>query len=430
MAKAKQVARTGETGGRRSRQLLVLNQMAGPMTRELLEDLADRFGQIELFTGHPDTLRTSAHPRIKLVAAPTYERGSNLRRLVSWISYLTKAFFWLWGHSAKTPVLVFSNPPMGPWLMAFMGRVRGTPYAVMVHDIYPDVLVRQKVFDGNGWVTRLWKRWNRWAYGNAALVMTLGEQMRRVVARDLTPKSGRFDWVEVVPPWGDRRQLRPVPRPQNPFALQYAIHDELILMYSGNMGRGHDLESIWEVATQLEPHHAAVKFLMIGAGPKWDWLQEKLAAQPRKNMRLLPWQDERGLGGQLSTADLGIVSQEAELTGLAIPSKAFYFLAAEVPLLAICEPETELAAVIDRFGCGRVVRPGAPIEVEAIIRDLLENRAQLERWKEGARHAARYFDRPRQTGRIGDLLQERLLLEELVSTSSIETPSAGAPTAS
>ena len=39
-----------------SPKLLVWNQMAGPMTWELVEDLADRVGPVALLTGHPDTL--------------------------------------------------------------------------------------------------------------------------------------------------------------------------------------------------------------------------------------------------------------------------------------------------------------------------------------------------------------------------------------
>ena len=38
-------------------KLLVLNQMAGPMTWELVEDFAARIGPLALLTGHPDTLR-------------------------------------------------------------------------------------------------------------------------------------------------------------------------------------------------------------------------------------------------------------------------------------------------------------------------------------------------------------------------------------
>lgn len=410
--------------------LLVLNQMAGPMTRELIEDLADRFGTIELFTGHPDTLQMCRHPRIRLIAAPAYQRGSHFHRLWSWARYLVSAFFWLWSHSASHRVLVFSNPPLAAGMLAWMKRWRGTRYAVMVHDIYPDVLIRQGIIRENGLVASGWRRWNRWAYGAADLVMTLGDHMQKVVSRDVPRQSTQSQPVEVIPPWGDCRQLHPIPRQLNPFSQKHGIQDELILMYSGNMGNGHDLESIWEVAERLDRKVTKVRFLMIGAGPKWLWLQARLAECRLDNMLLLPWQEEAGLGAQLSTADLGLVSQEAELTGLAIPSKAFYFLAAGVPLLGICEQDTELADTIHRFKCGMVVGPRSPHAIERIVRDLLADREQLLRWKEGARHAARYFDRPRMTGKIGDLLQDRLNLQPLSQPRECNPNPAGASTAS
>ena len=62
----------------------------------------------------------------------------------------------------------------------------------------------------------------------------------------------------------------------------------------------------------------------------------------------------------LATADIGLVSLESELSGLAVPSKAYYFLAANVPLIAVCDSSNELAELIHDFGCGVVIPPGQP----------------------------------------------------------------------
>ena len=115
------------------------------MTWELAEDLGQAFGCVALLTGHPDTLQKS-HPNVQLFAAKSYVRGSFGQRAITWLLYCWQAFWWVWRWEKETPLLLFSNPPILVWLGWLLHILRGQQYAVMVHDIYPDVLVRTHVF--------------------------------------------------------------------------------------------------------------------------------------------------------------------------------------------------------------------------------------------------------------------------------------------
>ena len=151
--------------------LLILNQMAGPMTWELAEDVGEALGCVALLTGHPDTLQKS-HDKVLLFPAAPYQRGSFPRRALSWLHYWVQAFFWLWRWPKDIPLLLFSNPPILCWLGWVMKKLRGQRYAVMVHDIYPDILVRMVGYGEGHPLIRLWRWLNRRAYGGAEVVMT------------------------------------------------------------------------------------------------------------------------------------------------------------------------------------------------------------------------------------------------------------------
>ena len=72
-------------------RLIMLNQMAGPLFRELAEDLAPLYKDgCVLMTGHPDTLQyqLSEKSKLSIKAGPVYNRASKLRRVQSWLSYL------------------------------------------------------------------------------------------------------------------------------------------------------------------------------------------------------------------------------------------------------------------------------------------------------------------------------------------------------
>ena len=76
-------------------KILFFNQMAGPLFRELAEDLSAIMPKTStLFTGHPDTLEiVSSNNKLKINKAPTYNKRSRLFRLLSWINYSLFAFW-------------------------------------------------------------------------------------------------------------------------------------------------------------------------------------------------------------------------------------------------------------------------------------------------------------------------------------------------
>ncbi len=159
-------------------QLLLLNQMAGPMTWELAVDLSRARGN-----------------RRPADRAPGHTaQGIATGRAAAPLSHLS-AGQWHWfargvgcgtpgkhsaGHGrfpADIPLVAFSNPPIVIWVCWLLRRLRGTPYAVMVHDIYPDTAIRLGAASDRQLLVRIWRWLNRHAYEQASVVMTLGEHM-------------------------------------------------------------------------------------------------------------------------------------------------------------------------------------------------------------------------------------------------------------
>ena len=249
-------------------KLLILNQMAGPMTWELAEDLGKELGCVALLTGHPDTLAKGSTDSLRMFPAAPYQRGSFARRALSWLQYSVQAFFWLLRWPKSTPMLLFSNPPILCWLGSLMKLLRGQRYAVMVHDIYPDVLVRLSGFSEQHPLIRVWRGLNRMAYNRASVVMTLGEYMAANLEKQFDPARTPAGKVEIVYPWVDTDKIKPIPKEENWFAQKYGQVGKLTVMYSGNMGLGHDLETMVEAARLLQDE-PDIHFMFIGAGPKW-----------------------------------------------------------------------------------------------------------------------------------------------------------------
>ncbi len=71
--------------------------MAGPLYRELAEDLAIKMSSNSmLLTGHSDTLAVgSSCGKLIISKAPTYNRKSKITRITSWIRYSMVAFWYM-----------------------------------------------------------------------------------------------------------------------------------------------------------------------------------------------------------------------------------------------------------------------------------------------------------------------------------------------
>lgn len=395
--------------------LLILNQMAGPITWELAVDLSKQFGPVALLTGHPDTLAKNGSERpasshtVRLYAATPYQRGSFPKRACSWLLYLAQAFFWLWRWPRQTPVLLFSNPPLLCWLGWLMHLLRGQRYAVMVHDIYPDVLVRLAGFSEDHPLVRVWRWLNRRAYERAEVVLTLSEDMAATLHGQFDSRKTKAGNVEVIYPWVDTARIKPVAKEDNWFARQHGQVDKLTIIYAGNMGLGHNIETMVEAARELQDV-AAIHFMFVGSGPKWSVVQQMLQEDGMSNVTLLGWQPEDALPFMLATADMALVSLEEELQGLAVPSKSVFALAAGSALLVLALDDNQLAHWTRQFGCGEVISPRSG-NLAQVIRRLAEQPDVLSATRIRARHAAETeFARDSNTLRVAAFLQTCLAL--------------------
>lgn len=369
------------------RRLVLLNQMAGPLFRQLAEGLANQYPQgCLLVTGHPDTLTMVSHPPAGLVieAAPAYDRRSGGRRVLSWARFLWRSTPFILRARPGDAILLVSNPPLlGPWVW-LLSRVRGLPYAVLVYDIHPEVLVRLGVLSAQGLPARLWSALNRCVYRRARAVVTIGQRMGRVLQQQVGDDGPT---VQVVPPWADTAFIRPLSRRENPLAATFAPTDAVVVLYSGNMGASHDIDSILEAARQLR-EETGIFFLLIGEGEKYAEAVAYAGCYALRNLDVFPFQPEEQLPLTLALGDIALVTLDEGMEDLMVPSKVFYYLAAGSAVIAIANGQSELSDLLEQGDIGVRVPPRQPGILAEAIRDLAANPARLAVLKRNARELA------------------------------------------
>jgi len=367
-------------------KIVFLNQMAGPLFRELAEDLAKVWPQSVLFTGHPDTVRRSGEPCLHIEPAPGYDRSSYFSRFMSWIKYFFKALWFVWRQPKDSTLFIVSNPPFLGLAGLFFKCVRRQRYVMLVYDVYPDLLIALGRLK-RGFISGCWDFFNRLVYENASLVMTIEQDMANRLEKKFDVLKTDEKKVICIPPWADINVIRPIDKEQNWFAAKYDLLDKITILYSGNMGHSHDIETILETAKRLR-RETGIYFVFIGEGAKWSLVEKTIEEFQLKNITLLPFQPEEVLPMSMASGDIGIVTYEDGTQGCMSPSKAYYYMAAGLPLLVISEYETDLTRLIKEIGCGIWVKNGDIDKVVKTVMKLHESHELLAQYKKSARKTA------------------------------------------
>jgi glycosyltransferase involved in cell wall biosynthesis len=282
-------------------------------------------------------------------------------------------------------------------------RLRGQRYVIVVYDIYPDILIRFGKLKESGLIARLWRRMNRLVWENAEIVFTIGEKMAANLAQNFDTGKTSAGKVVVISNWADTDWIRPLPKDKNEFAIKYGQLQKLTVMYSGNLGNTHDIETFLAAAKKLRKEHS-IHFMIIGEGAKSNIVEKAKLDDNLENLTILPFQPESVLPLSLPTADISVITLDKGGEGLSVPSKTHYYMAAGSVLLGLCDENSEIGSIICEHNCGIVTNPGEASSMAKAILELLHNQAQLREFRVNSRIAAEKYYSRKNTSMYVDVL--------------------------
>ncbi|MFT3913255.1 MAG: glycosyltransferase family 4 protein [Anaeromyxobacteraceae bacterium] len=293
-------------------------------------------------------------------------KGALVRRVADYATYFASAFATALTLPRPDVVVATSAPPLLASVGLAVKRLRGARLVYWLQDLYPELAVAFGVLGARSPATWLAERVSRAALRGADAVVVPGEPMKaRVAAKGVDPAR-----VHVLPNWADGENVRPVPPEVNAFRQGLGLGDRRVVLYSGNMGRAHDLDTLVGLARRCRERDD-LAFVFVGGGGRRGVVEA--AARELPNVRLLPFVPREGLAESLSAGDVHLVSQTPETLGLMEPSKLYGILAAGRPALYVGPPASEVARTIVREGAGEVVANGDVEGARAALDRLLRS---------------------------------------------------------
>lgn len=378
-------------------KLLVLCQLfypelvsTGQTITELCEQLSDRGVDVEVVCAPPSVInpqervqRYMEHRgiRIKRVLATSFPKLNFTGRIINQITYALSVFIYLLFDRSKRPMLVLTNPPFLAFFCALLRKLKiGNPYIYLIFDVYPDTAINLGVIKENSLLSRLWEWVNKISFTYASNIIVIGRCMKDIIAAKIN-KNGIHvagNKVQMIPVWSDDKYIQTNKNDKNPFIERWGLERKFVVLYSGNMGRFHDMETIMGVTKELSAFEN-IFFLFVGEGHKKKWMIEYAQKHNIRNCQFHTYVNREDLGDVLSCGNIGLVSLMEGQEGLSVPSKTYALMAAGLPVIAVMSFSSEIAQMIIEENCGVVVRNGNVQGLKDTIVNLYNNQKHLKR---------------------------------------------------
>jgi colanic acid biosynthesis glycosyl transferase WcaI len=280
-------------------------------------------------------------------------------------------------------VLTVTAPFMLPYAVAAAAKLRGARSILILHDLYPDVLVMAGLLRPKSIVTKAIHGANALMFRALDAVVIIGRDTEQLLLRY---RGMTRDKIRFIPNWATlAAAVRPI-RPENPYRRPYAAR--FVVGLSGNLGFTHDPKIVFEVARLLQDS-SDIHFLLSGWGIGFEWLKEMQSHANLPNVTLVDRVEEENLEEFLSAANVWLIPYRKSAAGVSVPSRFYNLLAVGRPVILVSEPDAEAAVTVIEHGVGWVVTPGDAGELAETIRvaSLREDMSKAER---AARIAERF----------------------------------------
>jgi len=288
---------------------------------------------------------------------PFFDRGILIFRIVEAIRFSVAILIrTIMKISRDDLVLCVTNPPFLPNIINLSAFIKQAKLIVLVHDVYPDLLVAVRLIKNSSYIYRIWSYLNYLLYKTARLIIVLSSDMKDLLIKRFNSK-GLDKKIKVISNWAELDLINMLSKSSSRIREKYNLNNKFVVQYAGNFGRPNDIETIVSSANQLKTERDVV-FLFAGDGPKRKFVENQKRILNLDNIILINRYRRHEQQDILAAADLAIIALVRGMKGISFPSRLYNILASGRPIIGIVEENSDLAKLIRRENIGWVVEPG------------------------------------------------------------------------
>lgn len=304
-------------------------------------------------------------------------RAGFLGRIVNYFSFTLMVLLHIFETAQYRAVVVYSNPPILPWIASWAKVLFGTKLIFVSYDLYPEVATVTGTLGAGNPICRLMNHINKCVYRRADAVVALSSEMRDYIVqnRPVSPEK-----IVVIPNWFADQGM--IPRDPESNRFRETVGGRFVVSYFGNMGTMQDMDTLLGAIRCLKNDENTF-FLFAGHGNKMEKLKKILEEEGLSNIAVYNFLHGQDFKDALAISDCAFVTLEKGATGLCVPSKTYSYMMQGLPLLAVMD-ESDIVRDIEA-GAGKWVRNGEGEKLAAAITTLRENPEKMQTMRETCR---------------------------------------------
>jgi colanic acid biosynthesis glycosyl transferase WcaI len=336
---------------------------------ELALSLQDKHNKITVVCGFPNGVENqTADCYENFNGIDIYRCGIKInskaglwQRIISYEFYLIHAAWKLIFLKRKDIIIGVTNPPFLSILLMIVSMITSCGYYFIMHDIYPEGLVAVGKLKEQSFITKIWRKLNKYSYQRATKLVVLGRDMKDLLTHNYAIEPEK---IEYIPNWSTTPANLLTSFEKNDLAHDLGIQDKFVIQYSGNMGLWHDIDTFIRAAAKLKPN-PNIQFLFIGNGIRKQKAQQLAQELELTNIIWMDFVPKEQLSTSLTCAHVALISLNTGLEGIAVPCKLYGILGSGRAILAQVPEKSEIAYTITEEECGFVIPPG---DVDGLVK--------------------------------------------------------------
>lgn len=347
-------------------------------TAQLMTDLAKGLAncnyKVKVYTGTSSHVQDLEQIQITRSPDPLQSSKSILGKLTSSLFFLVGALFYVIFYINKQDsLLIASNPPYSGILGIVFKFLKGGKYYFLLQDVFPESAILSKIVKPESKLIIFLNKLIYFICKNADKTIILSESMKKFMESKY-PDLRNFNVIEN---WSIE-DIALSSKETNRFAKRYELDKKFTVLYSGNIGRLHDIETLAETIKILQTKQSHIQFVFIGDGAKLKLLQDYQHQFLLKNLLLLPFQPRELLHQTLTACDVSLVSLIKGAESVVAPCKFYGMLASGRAIVAISEPGSYIDQILKTGNCGINCPPGKAEQLADILDKLSQSPQEVQ----------------------------------------------------
>jgi glycosyltransferase involved in cell wall biosynthesis len=278
---------------------------------------------------------------VKRVNVPRFNKNSHLLRILGFILLTIGIIFMILVHVKRGDKLVLvTNPPTLLPVTAFLKKLKGFRFIIIVHDVFPENAVAGEMISEKSILYKFILGLFNWSYRVADRLIVVGDDMKELFYE----KVGNKKPIKVITNWADHTDIYPIE--SSDFSKNYhpESKNKVLIQFAGNIGKVQGLEQLFSLLGQIKNH--SWYLVLIGDGAQKALLKKMVKQYRITNIQFLSSRPRKEQNEFLNACEIGLVTLSPGMFGLGVPSKVYNVFSAGKPVLYIGDRHAEISRYI------------------------------------------------------------------------------------